>query len=146
MKLHDFMVKVFVLQQPDWSRLMGQAGIDSSLEDESIGGTAGASKSAGAISSTTPSHTTTAAADGAKAEGGSQSVQQLQAAAASRRAALEATFGVLLRSKGFVWVASRGDHIGEWSQAGSLLSFSTGVCRNREYLGICMLTRIRFAG
>lgn len=35
-------------------------------------------------------------------------------------------YGLVLRAKGFVWVASRSDLYGEWSQAGSILRFSPG--------------------
>jgi G3E family GTPase len=57
---------------------------------------------------------------------GGSTADQLQAVAAGRRQQLERQFGLVLRSKGFVWLATRGDHIGEWSQAGSLLTFTTG--------------------
>jgi hypothetical protein len=43
-----------------------------------------------------------------------------------RRAARMSTFGNLLRSKGFVWVAGRDDHCAEWSSAGGLVRFGTG--------------------
>ncbi|MBF2055544.1 MAG: GTP-binding protein [Candidatus Sericytochromatia bacterium] len=39
-------------------------------------------------------------------------------------ACLEAGFPQLLRSKGFVWIASRHDIIGNWSQAGQMMSLS----------------------
>lgn len=39
-------------------------------------------------------------------------------------ACLEAGFPGLLRSKGFVWIASRHDIIGNWSQAGQMMSLS----------------------
>jgi hypothetical protein len=126
-RLHDFMVKFFVLQQPDWARLreLGGSGGGAGENSSSGGGSSdscegeedGPAGDEGAGSSTSGAH---APAD--------TTAQQLQALAAGCRAALSAAFGgLLLRSKGFVWLASRGDHIGEWSQAGSLLNFSTGV-------------------
>jgi G3E family GTPase len=112
-RLHDFMVKFFILQEPDWSRMMTEDGTHS--DSASDGGSSDGEPAAAA-----------AAAASVGVQGKAQSTSQLQSVAIERRAALEATFGVVLRSKGFVWVASRSDHIGEWSQAGSLLSFSTG--------------------
>lgn len=43
-----------------------------------------------------------------------------------RRQQLHESFGQLLRSKGFVWVATRRDLCGEWSQAGGVLRFTVG--------------------
>jgi len=39
---------------------------------------------------------------------------------------LKATYGNVLRSKGFVWLGSRPDLCGEWSQAGAVLRFTVG--------------------
>jgi G3E family GTPase/thiol-disulfide isomerase/thioredoxin len=43
-----------------------------------------------------------------------------------RRHQLHESFGQLLRSKGFVWIATRRDLCGEWSQAGGVLRFTVG--------------------
>ncbi|KAG2495666.1 hypothetical protein HYH03_006266 [Edaphochlamys debaryana] len=48
------------------------------------------------------------------------------AEAAAKGAARTAAFGQVLRSKGFVWLAGRDDHCGEWSSAGNLLRLGTG--------------------
>lgn len=42
------------------------------------------------------------------------------------RARLTASFGQVFRSKGFIWIASRPDLCGEWSQAGGILRFTVG--------------------
>ncbi|MEW5311596.1 MAG: hypothetical protein WDW38_003296 [Sanguina aurantia] len=42
---------------------------------------------------------------------------------ANRLAAFQ---GQMLRSKGFAWVAGRGDHCAEWGSAGNLIRFGTG--------------------
>lgn len=39
---------------------------------------------------------------------------------------LKEHFGNILRSKGFIWLASRPDLCGEWSQAGAVLRFTVG--------------------
>jgi G3E family GTPase len=39
---------------------------------------------------------------------------------------LKSTYGNVLRSKGFVWLGSRPDLCGEWSQAGAVLRFTVG--------------------
>lgn len=39
---------------------------------------------------------------------------------------LKERFGNVLRSKGFIWLASRPDLCGEWSQAGAVLRFTVG--------------------
>ena len=39
---------------------------------------------------------------------------------------LKVTYGNVLRSKGFVWLGSRPDLCGEWSQAGAVLRFTVG--------------------
>lgn len=39
---------------------------------------------------------------------------------------LKETFGNILRSKGFIWLASRPDLCGEWSQAGAVMRFTVG--------------------
>lgn len=125
-RLHDFMVKFFILQEPDWSRMLGGGGAgtegddsSSQSESESESGEAAAGTAAGEKDGTS--------GNGVQQQQQATSVQVLQAVAGERRVACEGAFGVLLRSKGFVWLATRGDHIGEWSQAGSLLSFSTGA-------------------
>lgn len=48
------------------------------------------------------------------------------AEAAPRRERLHAAYGQVLRSKGFVWLASRPELCGEWSQAGGILRFTVG--------------------
>ncbi|KAF8071330.1 yciC [Scenedesmus sp. PABB004] len=121
-RLHAFMLAHFVLQEPDWAQLMrarGGGGSDGD-SDSDDGGSGGSGSDDGGSGS-----------GDADADAGGEPQREgpaaeLQAVAAERRAACEARFGLLLRSKGFAWLASRGDHIGEWSQAGSLLSFSTG--------------------
>lgn len=143
------MVKFFVLQEPDWAAMMAAGGSNdggSSGSDDQFGtddaapnadeyksGSEGEDKMAGKTAGNgtqQQQQSEEAGSHGSKlgsgVTAGSTTAQQLQAVAAARRQALEARFGMLLRSKGFVWLATRGDHIGEWSQAGSLLSFSTG--------------------
>jgi G3E family GTPase len=126
MRLHDFILKFFVLQEPDWTRMLG--GPDAESDDD-------ADVSSGSDDESEADNVPAAAAAGAEGGGEAskapplqqqQQQQQLQSVAAGRRQALESQFGLLLRSKGFVWLATRPGHIGEWSQAGSLLSFSTG--------------------
>ncbi|KAF6262136.1 CobW/HypB/UreG, nucleotide-binding domain-containing protein [Scenedesmus sp. NREL 46B-D3] len=85
-RLHNFIVSFFLLQEPDWEKLMAAQGED------------------------------------------------------------RARFGLLLRSKGFVWLATRGDHIGEWSQAGSLLSFSTGAAARLAHVAVWSLVLRAAAG
>lgn len=46
--------------------------------------------------------------------------------AADKRQSLYKDYGQLLRSKGFVWVATRPNHCGEWSQAGGIARLGTG--------------------
>ncbi|PRW34073.1 cobalamin synthesis P47K [Chlorella sorokiniana] len=48
------------------------------------------------------------------------------AEAASRQARLTAQCGQLCRSKGFVWLATRPDLCGEWSQAGGIVRLGVG--------------------
>lgn len=48
------------------------------------------------------------------------------AEAASRQARLTAECGQLCRSKGFVWLATRPDLCGEWSQAGGIVRLGVG--------------------
>ena len=43
------------------------------------------------------------------------------AEAQERQARLAASYGQLLRSKGFLWLATRPDLCGEWSQVGAVL-------------------------
>ncbi|WIA32558.1 hypothetical protein OEZ86_003365 [Tetradesmus obliquus] len=112
------MVSFFVLQEPDWEKLMAAQGEDD-REDDSEDGSEDPDQEAQQPAGVTGSSSSSSSGDQTTA-------QQLQQVAAVRRAACEGRFGLLLRSKGFVWLATRGDHIGEWSQAGSLLSFSTG--------------------
>jgi G3E family GTPase len=106
------MVSFFVLQQPDWEKLMAADREDDSELSASYSDSENGQEDQQSAAVTGSSDLTTA--------------QQLQEVAGVRRTAFEARFGLLLRSKGFVWLATRGGHIGEWSQAGSLLSFSTG--------------------
>lgn len=46
--------------------------------------------------------------------------------ASQRRQGLFSSFGQVLRAKGFVWLSSRPDVCGEWSQAGGILRFTVG--------------------
>jgi G3E family GTPase len=119
-RLHDFMVSFFVLQEPDWEKLL-QAEREVDREDADAD-----AASDDADQSTEPQTAASNNSSSSSSDQGTRTAQQLQEVAVARRAAFEARYGLLLRSKGFVWLASRGDHIGEWSQAGSLLSFSTG--------------------
>ena len=48
------------------------------------------------------------------------------AEAASRQARLTAECGQLCRSKGFIWLATRPDLCGEWSQAGGIVRLGVG--------------------
>ncbi|KAL4436621.1 hypothetical protein ABPG75_003760 [Micractinium tetrahymenae] len=48
------------------------------------------------------------------------------AEAAARQARLTSTCGQLLRSKGFIWLATRPDLCGEWSQAGGVMRLGVG--------------------
>ncbi|EFN52146.1 hypothetical protein CHLNCDRAFT_58985 [Chlorella variabilis] len=56
--------------------------------------------------------------------GGQPSVSAAEAQ--QRQALLTATCGQLLRSKGFVWLATRPNLCGEWSQAGGILRLGMG--------------------
>jgi G3E family GTPase len=118
-RLHNFMVSFFVLQEPDWQKLMAED--EDHREDNP---TSTDATSTDDLASPLQPGVTNVTSDTA---------QQLQEVAGARRAAFEARFGLLLRSKGFVWLATRGGHIGEWSQAGSLLSFSTGEAYLQSY-------------
>lgn len=53
-----------------------------------------------------------------------QDAQHAQDTQRQRR--LRESFGQLLRSKGFVWIATRQDLCGEWSQAGGVIRFTVG--------------------
>lgn len=59
------------------------------------------------------------------------------AATRARAVANGARFGTLLRSKGFVWLATRNEHIGEWSSAGVVARFGSNArwfcCQPDEY-------------
>ena len=46
--------------------------------------------------------------------------------AASRQARLTSECGQLCRSKGFIWLATRPDLCGEWSQAGGIVRLGVG--------------------
>lgn len=122
-RLHNFMVRFFILQEPDWSRMLGE-GTPSDTGDADVSSDSESDTPPAAVEAT--DDTAPPAAAAAAVGKGVQQVHRLQSVAAERRKALEGCFGVVLRSKGFVWLATRSDHIGEWSQAGSLLSFSTG--------------------
>ena len=56
----------------------------------------------------------------------SSSPQTLSARGLKKFDELKATYGNVLRSKGFVWLGSRPDLCGEWSQAGAVLRFTVG--------------------
>lgn len=122
-RIHEFIVNYFVLQEPDWEVLMGDPDPDqrSEISDQT---------------SDDPEHERSPEdPDQQQTSSSTKPLDDLQTAAAARRQAFQSQFGMLLRSKGFVWLATRGDHIGEWSQAGSLLSFSTGEGTVGENLG-----------
>ncbi len=95
-RLHSLLQEHFVLQEPDWSSAMSEAG---DTEGQQEGQQA-------------PGHVK------GDASGDNRSVVERGAEVQARRAAC---FGQLLRSKGFVWLATRPDHCAEWSQAGSIL-------------------------
>jgi G3E family GTPase len=122
-RLHNFMVSFFVLQEPDWEKLL-QADREVDREDDASDSEDQSEELD--LLQTPASENNPSSSSSTDTQGGTSTAQQLQEVAGARRAVFEARFGLLLRSKGFVWLATRGDHIGEWSQAGSLLSFSTG--------------------
>jgi G3E family GTPase len=136
-RLHKFMVSFFVLQEPDWEKLwQADREVDDEDDDEDedqANGSEDQSEEPG-LMQTPASDMNPSSSTSSDTQGVTNTAQQLQEVAGARRAAFEARFGLLLRSKGFVWLATRGDHIGEWSQAGSLLSFSTGEADIRLFL------------
>jgi G3E family GTPase len=66
---------------------------------------------------------------GEELEGGGETEEErrdrLERSAEHGRRLVE-EYGLVLRSKGFGWVLGRDAHMGEWGQAGGILSFSTG--------------------
>ena len=97
-RLHTFIDRHFVLQEPEWV-------VEQEEEEEE-------------------EEETEAEEEAAEGEGAEEEEHQpppvvSAAEAQQRQARLAATYGQLLRSKGFVWLATRPDLFGEWSQVGA---------------------------
>ncbi|KAG2438855.1 hypothetical protein HXX76_005395 [Chlamydomonas incerta] len=84
------------------------------------------SGSGSAAASTAAKRSAAAAAAAAPAAAAATAAAPDPAAAAAAAAARTAAYGQVLRSKGFVWLGGRRDHVGEWSSAGNLLRLGTG--------------------
>ncbi|KAL5326730.1 hypothetical protein ACEPPN_004419 [Leptodophora sp. 'Broadleaf-Isolate-01'] len=95
-------------------------GFDSFQQDSPV--------SASPTTSNSPTVTTTS--PGTSITGGSKELTQYPDIALEQRLANKKAhplFNRLLRSKGFVWLATRPNQSGDWSQAGAMLTFSPSL-------------------
>lgn len=155
-KIHRFMTEHFALQEPDWSDAIADTKMDKIVKEaqdslkqaldhleeskqaiEGLKSLKVASSSVDSllqslkesmesVSSTSNalvelqniSAEETVGGHGASSSGTSEASKAFES--------LKKKYGNVLRSKGFIWLASRPDLCGEWSQAGAVLRFTVG--------------------
>lgn len=112
-KLYDLVVSSFLLQERADDD--GEDGVD---EDDEEGGEEGGDPAEGGAGGSD--------AAGAERSGESEAAAAGRKAYARERIAAKRAgpFNPVLRSKGFLWLATRSMWMGEWSQAGAILSLS----------------------
>jgi G3E family GTPase len=155
-RIHDFMNSFFCLQEPDWSDAIADTGRGKAVEDARtriLSARDQAELAAEALralkalqvpeNSVNPvlSDVEFAAEFLTEAMGGLEAVDDVVDRGVESKTStkgcsttlnadgfksLKQKYGNILRSKGFVWLGSRPDLCGEWSQAGAVLRFTVG--------------------
>ena len=155
-KIHKFMTEHFALQEPDWSDAIADTKMDKIVKDaqeslkhaldhleeskQAIEGLKSLKvdsssveslvqsliESMESVSSTSNALTELQRVSAEETAGGHAASSSGTTGAAKAFESLKQKYGNVLRSKGFIWLGSRPDLCGEWSQAGAVLRFTVG--------------------